>query len=78
MCGCWLRNKLDAVRIKRYPVPILDTVMAVVLKFLPPQKAAAILILRTFKNIGTKLGVYHEAFPAFGVCELPEFDRKHF
>jgi uncharacterized protein (DUF362 family) len=68
----------DVVKIKGCPAPILDTVMAVALKCLPPQQAAAMLIPRTFKNIGTKLGIYHEAFPAFGDCKLPEFDRKHF
>jgi len=30
------------------------------------------------KNIGMKLGIYDEAFPAFGVYKPPEFDRKHF
>ena len=30
------------------------------------------------KDIGTKLGDHFEAFPAFGVCEPPEFDKKHF
>ena len=78
MCAFWLKNRLDMVRIKGCLPLILDTVMAVALKCLPPQKAARILILRTFKNIGTKLGVYHEAFPAFGVCEPPEFDKRHF
>lgn len=68
----------DAVRIMGCPAPILDTVMAVALKCLPPRKAAAILIPRTFKNIVTKLGIYHEAFPAFGSCLPPEFDKKHF
>jgi hypothetical protein len=68
----------DAIRIKGCPAPILDTVMAVALKCLSPQKAAAILIPRTFKNIGMKFGVYHEKFPAFGSCRPPEFDRRHF
>jgi uncharacterized protein (DUF362 family) len=72
------RELKDALRIKGCPAPILDTVMTVALKCLPPQKAAMILLPRTFKNIGTKLGVYHEAFPAFGLCGAPEFDRKHF
>lgn len=68
----------DAVKIKGCPAPILDTVMAVALRCLPPQKAAMILLPRTVKNIMTKLGVYSESYPAFGVCEPPEFDRKHF
>ncbi len=68
----------EAVRIKGCAPPILHTVTGVVLKCLPPAKAARILMSRTFKNVGTKLGVYAEAFPAFGVCEPPTFDRKHF
>ncbi len=72
------KGREDAVRIKGCPAPILDTVTAVALKCLPPKKAAAILIPRTFKNIGLKLGLYHEAFPAFGDCKPPEFDKKHF
>jgi hypothetical protein len=39
--------------------------------------AAALGALAPGENIGTKLGVYAEAFPAFGVCEPPVFDRKH-
>jgi hypothetical protein len=72
------RELKDAVRIKGCPPPVLDTVMAMVLKTLPPHKAAGILIPRTFKNVGTKLGIYHEAYPVFGACEPPEFDKKHF
>jgi len=68
----------DAVKIQGCPPPILDAVMAMVLKNLRPQKAARILMSRTVKNIGTKLGVYDEAYPVFGVCEPPDFDRKHF
>jgi uncharacterized protein (DUF362 family) len=68
----------DAVMVKGCPPPIMDTVMAVVRKGLPQQKAFVILTSRMFKGIGTKLGVYDETFPAFGVCKPPEFDRKHF
>jgi len=67
-----------AVSIKGCPPPVRDTVMAVALKCLPRQKAARMLVTRTVKNIGKKLGVYDEAFPAFGVCEPPTFDKKHF
>jgi hypothetical protein len=52
--------------------------MAIVLKSLPPNKVAKILMSRTIKNIGIKLGIYDEAFPAFGVYEPPEFDRNHY
>jgi uncharacterized protein (DUF362 family) len=68
----------DAIKIKGCPPPILDTVMAIVLKSLPPKKVAKILLSRTIKNVGMKLGIYDEAFPAFGLHKAPEFDRSHF
>jgi uncharacterized protein (DUF362 family) len=68
----------EAIPINGCPPPIVNTVMTMVLKSLPRQKAARTLIWRATKNIGIKLGIYHEAFPAFGACEPPEFDEKHF
>ncbi|MGD9972497.1 MAG: DUF362 domain-containing protein [Desulfatirhabdiaceae bacterium] len=68
----------EAIQIKGCPPPILNTVMGVVLKCLPPQKAAKILTQRTVKNIGMKIGLYHEAFPIFGVYDPQVFDKKDF
>jgi uncharacterized protein (DUF362 family) len=68
----------DAVRIRGCPPPILNSVTSVVLKGFPPKRAARILMSRIIKNIGIKLDVYDEAFPAFGICKPPEFDRRHF
>jgi len=68
----------EAIPITGCPPPILNTVTAMVLKTLPRQKAARILMWRAAKNIGMKLGIYHEAFPVFGACGPPEFDEKHF
>jgi uncharacterized protein (DUF362 family) len=68
----------DGIKIKGCPPPILDTVMSIVLKSLPKKRAAKILMSRMIKNIGIKLGIYDEAFPAFGVYKPPEFDRSHF
>jgi hypothetical protein len=70
------RNTYDLV--KGCPPPVVNTVMAVVRKGLPQQKASRILISRMLKGIGTKLGIYDETFPAFGFCNPPEFDWKHF
>ena len=72
------KNLKDAVMVKGCPPPVVNTVMAVVRKGLPQQKASRILISRMLKGIGTKLGIYDETFPAFGVCNPPEFDWKHF
>lgn len=72
------RDRKDAVRIKGCPPPIQDTLMALVQKCLPPQRAAWIMMARAVKALGAKAGVYDEAFPAFGVFKSPEFERKHF
>jgi len=68
----------DGIKIKGCPPPVLDTVMAIVLKCLSPGRAAKILTTRSVKNIGLKLGIYDEAFPAFGIYKPPEFNRNHF
>jgi uncharacterized protein (DUF362 family) len=68
----------DGIKIKGCPPPIIDTVMSIVVKSLPPKRVAKILMSRMIKNIGMKMGFYDEAFPAFGVHKLPEFDRSHF
>jgi len=52
--------------------------MAIVLKSLPQKRVAKILMSRMIKNFGIKLGIYDEAFPAFGIYKPPEFDRSHF
>ena len=67
-----------AITINGCPPPILNAATTIVLKSLSKQKAAKILMLRTMKNMGMKLGLYHEAFPVFGVYESPVFDKKHF
>jgi len=68
----------DGIKIKGCPPPILNTVMTIVLKSLPPKRVAKILMSRMIKNIGIKMGIYDEAFPAFGVHKPSEFDRSHF
>jgi uncharacterized protein (DUF362 family) len=68
----------DGIKIKGCPPPILDTVTSIVVKSLPKTRVATILMSRLVKNIGIKMGIYDEAFPAFGVHKPPEFDRSHF
>lgn len=68
----------DAVRIKGCPPSILNAVLKMSVKMLPPRKAAASLALRSLKNVGMKLGVYHESFPLFGNYSPPEFDLSHY
>lgn len=47
-------------------------------KLLPARKAAGSLALRSIKNVGMKLGMYHESYPLFGDYRPPEFDPLHF
>ncbi len=72
------KDRKDAVKVKGCPPPAVDTVMAVIRKSLPPQRARKIVMSRLVKGVGTKLGLYNETFPIFGVCKPPEFDKKHF
>jgi uncharacterized protein (DUF362 family) len=68
----------DGIKVKGCPPPILNTVVTLVRNTLPPRRSGKILMTRMIKNIGIKLGIYDEAFPAFGVYAPPEFDRSHF
>jgi len=68
----------DAIRLKGCPPSILDTVLKLSTRILPARQAASSLALRSVKNLGIKLGVYHESFPLFGDYRLPEFDPAHF
>jgi len=72
------KNLENAIRIEGCPPSILDTVMKMNTKVLPKRKAAASLALRSLKNAGLKLGVYHESFPLFGDYRSPDFDLSHF
>jgi uncharacterized protein (DUF362 family) len=68
----------DAAKISGCPPPVLDTVTTIMRDTLPKKRSARILVSRLVKNIGIKLRIYDEAFPAFGYYEPPEFDRNHF
>jgi len=68
----------EAIKIKGCPPLVLDTVKSIALKGFPSTKAAKILMSRTAKGIGEKLGFYKESFPAFGICTPPMFDNNHF
>lgn len=68
----------DAIRITGCPPSILDTVLKMSTRILPARKAAGALAIRSIKNVGMKLGVYHESFPLFGDDRPPEFDPSHF
>jgi hypothetical protein len=66
------------IKIGGCPPPILNTVVTMVRKTLPPKRFAKIMMSRMIKNIGIKMRIYDEAFPAFGVYALPEFDKNDF
>jgi uncharacterized protein (DUF362 family) len=68
----------DGMKVAGCPPPILNTVVTLVRKTLPPQRLGKIMMTRMIKNIGMKLRIYDEGFPAFGTYAPPEFDRTHF
>jgi uncharacterized protein (DUF362 family) len=71
-------DRTDAVRIEGCPPTIQDTLMALVLNGFPRRQALRIMMGRAVKQVGRNLGIYDEVFPAFGICEPPAFDRRHF
>lgn len=72
------RDLMDGTKIKGCPPPVFNAVMALVLKSLPPQRVAKILMSRMIKNLRIKMGIYDEVFPVYGTYNTPEFDRSHF
>ena len=72
------KDRKDAIPVAGCPPPIVNSIMSIVSQSFPRRKAAKVLMSRMVKQVGTKCGIYHEAFPAFGVCEPPEFDKNHF
>ena len=79
--NCAIANHKDlkgGINVKGCPPPVMNTVVALVRKTLPPKRFAKIMTSRLIKNIGMKLRIYDEAFPVFGVYEPPDFERNHF
>jgi hypothetical protein len=68
----------QGIKIGGCPPPILNTVVTMFRNTLPPKRFAKIMVPRMIKNIGIKMRIYDETFPAFGVYALPEFDKNHF
>lgn len=72
------RERGDAIQIKGCPPKAKDMLMALNFSTLKKGRAAKLMLERTLKTIGYKLGIYDEDYPTFPDYRPPAFDKSHF
>ena len=69
----------DAIRVKGCGPKTSDTLVTLMDNTLDKRRVRKILMVRLFKNIANKLGIYNEDLPRFwNRYKSPEFDKSHF
>ena len=78
-CALRVNNDRESViRVKGCPPRATDMLVALNYNCLGSRRATRIIMERTLKTVGNKLGVYDEDFPTFPRYEPPAFDESHF
>ena len=67
-----------ATKIEGCPPTLTKTLLALVKALLGKPSMFKMLVLRTMKLLGIRLGVYHEIFPRWERYRSKEFDKAHF
>lgn len=78
---CSIRANKDregAIKIKGCPPKATDMLVALNFNMLNRGRATKIMLERTLKTIGYKLGIYDEEYPTFLKYAPPAFDKNHF
>jgi len=70
-----LRN---AIKIEGCPPTLTKTLLALMKNLLSKPRMLRMLLLRTIKLMGIRLGVYQEIFPRWERYRSKEFDKTHF
>lgn len=68
----------NAIKIEGCPPTLTKTLLALMKALLSKPRMFKMLLLRTTKLIGIRLGVYREVFPGWERYRAREFDRTHF
>ncbi|OGN97468.1 MAG: hypothetical protein A2Z77_05415 [Chloroflexi bacterium RBG_13_51_36] len=68
----------NAIKIEGCPPTLTKTLLALMKALLSKPRMFKMLLLRTTKLIGIRLGVYREVFPGWERYRTREFDRTHF
>jgi hypothetical protein len=72
------KNLQNAVKIEGCPPTLTETLFALMKALLSRPRMFRMLLVRTMKLIGIRLGVYHEVFPRWERYRAKEFDKTHF
>lgn len=72
------KNLEGAIRVKGCPPKATDILVALNYNTLAAGRATRIMLERTLKTVGYKIGIYDEDYPLFPRYSPPEFDENHF
>jgi uncharacterized protein (DUF362 family) len=74
------RNKSlqNATKIEGCPPSLITTLLALMKALLSKPRMLRMILLRSMKLIGIRLGVYREVFPGWERYRSKEFDKSHF
>jgi len=67
-----------ATKIEGCPPTLAKTLLALMKALLSKPSMLKMLVLRTVKLVGIRLGLYHEVFPRWERYRSEEFDKSHF
>jgi uncharacterized protein (DUF362 family) len=67
-----------ATKIEGCPPTLAKTLLALMKALLSRPSMFKMLVLRTMKLVGIRLGLYHEVFPRWERYRSKEFDKSHF
>lgn len=79
--NCAIRTNKDlknAVLMKGCPIDVRKAFFIFTKHTLGTRRAIRLLMIRFFKNLANRIGIYDEDFPLYRRYEPPEFDAKHF
>ena len=72
------RNLQNAIIIKGCPPSTITTLLTLMNSLLTKPRLLRIMLLRFFKLIGVRFGIYKEVFPGWERYESDDFDPAHF
>ena len=68
----------NVIKIEGCPPTLIKTLLVLMKALLSKPRMFRMLLLRTIKLIGIRLGIYHEIFPRWERYRSKEFDKTHF
>jgi uncharacterized protein (DUF362 family) len=68
----------NSTKIEGCPPTLTKTLLALMKSLLNRPRMFRMLLLRTMKLVGIRLGIYHEIFPRWERYRSKEFDKTHF